>query len=284
MACPNCGSKHTDLVFGVSVTKNAIATDLLRCNACDFLFLKEPSRWLDVAYQDSFYGDTGYMQRNLRMADFMELFLHILMMQGARSDSEVSCCDFGTGLGVFPRLMRDRGFDFQGTDVFASMELIKPFIARGLSFDVVTAFEVVEHMPSIGSLLDSFTTSMPRVFIFSTVLRNVGFLPPRDWWYFAFSNGQHISFHSEQSLHASLRRSGLDRYLLIDPELDLHAIVSTRLEAKAFKRAAFYFKVYSKIKSRLLRLRCKLRLARPSLIWDDHKYALSLDEFYRQRN
>ena len=58
-ACPNCGGASLTLVRRVRVSKAHVEAELVHCGSCDFLFLGEPS-WLALAYEDSFYGDTGY--------------------------------------------------------------------------------------------------------------------------------------------------------------------------------------------------------------------------------
>lgn len=108
----------------VRVSKARVEADLAHCTACDFLFLAHPT-WLDVAYEESFYGDTGYVDRNLHASRLLRLLLVIGRL--ARFGPSEPGCDLGTGLGMLPRLLRDHGFDFHGTDAYAAMELIRPF-------------------------------------------------------------------------------------------------------------------------------------------------------------
>ena len=75
-ACPNCGGGQLQLVRRVSVSKLGVPAELVHCPACDFLFLGDPT-WLAAAYEDSFYGDTGYVDRNLQASRLLRLLLVI---------------------------------------------------------------------------------------------------------------------------------------------------------------------------------------------------------------
>jgi hypothetical protein len=104
----------------VRVSKALVEAELAHCSACDFLFLVDPT-WLDVAYEESFYGDTGYVDRNLHASRLLRLLL-VIGRLGRFGASEPGC-DLGTGLGMLPRL--SRGLD---VNVCARAALLRGFL------------------------------------------------------------------------------------------------------------------------------------------------------------
>lgn len=266
--CPNCGSRQCVSRFSVTVSSDHISTQLTHCLSCDFLFLPNPE-WLDAAYRKQFYGDTGYVQRNLANATFLKRLLLVRDFLCPKNPF-ASACDFGTGLGMLPRLMRDQGYDFWGTDEYSEMPLIRPFINPSCKLDLITAFEVVEHVSSLPALIDRFA-SAPSLLVFSTELREVGSVPPSDWWYYAFSVGQHISFHSLKSLAKASRLSRFSSVQFLSDRKSLHAFAFDESWARAWKLtlriqshrfAGFFWRWLAS------------RYSRTSLTWDDHVYAM----------
>jgi hypothetical protein len=241
-ACPNCGGGHLQLVRPVSVSKLAAPAELVHCSACDFLFLRAPT-WLAAAYEDAFYGDTGYVDRNLHASRLLRLLLVIGRL--GRFEGGEPGCDLGTGLGMLPRLLRDHGFDFHGTDAFAAMELIRPFCdpPPEAGIGCRTAFEVIEHVPSTPEFLRREVGASP-LFVFSTLMRQDGEIPGPDWWYYAFGHGQHISFHSLHSFRVAMARAGMDPAWLVSADgpvhpRALHAIAPQRRWRLAFRFASW---------------------------------------------
>jgi hypothetical protein len=175
-----------------------------QCEQCDFLRVRDP-HWLHEAYDDAInLTDTGIVSRNLAMANA----LTALLPRIARSGPYL---DFGGGLGLLVRLMRDRGFDFRWSDRYARNEL-----ARGFDYDpdlgpytAVTAFEVLEHVEDpVEFVMSAMAAGQAETLIFSTVLFD-GAMPSKEWWYYAPGEGQHISFFSHRTLEALAGRLGL---------------------------------------------------------------------------
>ena len=78
-----------------------------------------------------------------------------------------------------------------------------------------TAFEVIEHGPDAAAFPRQQVGEVP-LFVLSTLMRRDGELPAEDWWYDAFGNGQHISFHSRRRFRLAMRRAGLDPASLVN--------------------------------------------------------------------
>src|SRR5215203_7295390 len=165
------------------------------CSGCGSLQTESPF-WLEEAYNISgIGGDVGAAQRTIDlMLKTSALLDQIKLPAGAE------CIDFGGGLGLFTRLMRDRGFNFLSYDLYA-----RPFFSdrhsltsmAGRSPAVVTAFEVLEHFPDPAEDLQRLFESRPPLVIATTEL----FTGQAETWpYFATEGGQHIFFYSPRAM------------------------------------------------------------------------------------
>jgi hypothetical protein len=100
------------------------------------------------------------------------------------------------------RLMRDFGFDYYWSDKYCQNILARGFEAdkANVPFIALTAFEVLEHVHDplkfITEVMGSYGS---RTLIFSTELYK-GAPPEKDWWYYAFNTGQHITFYQHKTL------------------------------------------------------------------------------------
>lgn len=229
-----------------------------QCPACGLLQVRAP-HWLDEAHGDAIaVTDTGLVARNLNLADRLAILLPAL--DGGKGPY----LDYGGGLGLFVRLMRDRGFDFRWHDPYARNEL-----ARGFEYDpargpcsAVTAFEVFEHTVDPRSFVESaLAAGGADTLIFSTE-PYTGDLPPQDWWYYSRETGQHISFVRRATLEQLANQ--LDLTLLSHGSL--HVLTRRALDPRRFQRAC---------SSRLLRLWSRIRRSRASLTQADHAEMVS---------
>ena len=202
-ACCICDTPMNVAFTGTFLGRHKAPYD--HCPRCGFLQVRSPF-WLDEAYSDAIVvSDTGILQRNLHLADALGAFLPKL------GNVQGPFLDFGGGLGLLVRIMRDRGFGFFWADAHAKNE-----VARGFEYSTdigpclaVTAFEVLEHVANpITFISEALTTGACDTLIFSTELYS-GDLPPSNWWYFAREGGQHIGFYRRDTLAAIGHRLGL---------------------------------------------------------------------------
>lgn len=141
--------------------------------------------------------------------------------------------DVGAGHGVFVRMMRDIGFNFLWMDRYASNDYARGFECQaGMKYEFLTAFEVLEHLENPIADMAEWMEMSENVFV-STVL--VPKEPPRppDWWYYAQSSGQHISFYTARTLQVIADRFG--RALVSDG--DYHLFTRTPLSEIKFRLA-----------------------------------------------
>lgn len=180
-----------------------------QCPECYFLQSENPY-WLDEAYADAIaVADTGLVMRNISIAAKLSVLLYIGF------DRRASYVDVAGGYGMLTRLMRDYGFDFFWDDKFCENVLARGFEA-GKSiqpFATCTAFEVVEHVHDpllfIRQQLEKYNC---RTFIFTTELYRGNQPPAKDWWYYTFNTGQHISFFNVTTLKKLAKCLGLNLY------------------------------------------------------------------------
>lgn len=174
----------------------------LKCSACGFLFIDQPC-WLEEAYSDSItHADIGLLSRNLDFSRKLSVLLYHYF------DKDASYLDYAGGYGVFTRLMRDIGFKFYHTDPYTENLFAREYDWQSeQEVSGVTSFECFEHlvdpMADIGKML-----SFARNLFFSTVLLPSP-IPAKDWHYYAFEHGQHVSFYSTETLKQIADQFGL---------------------------------------------------------------------------
>ena len=163
------------------------------CVRCRYLQTENPD-WLGVAYERAINDvDTGIMLRNrLNVGHVVMTLLSCGRLRGR-------VLDHAGGYGILVRMLRDAGIDAYWQDKYCENLLARGFESQGGTFDLVTAFEVFEHLVSPLGELESLLRDAPMVLI-STDLA-VGVTPDlKDWWYLGPEHGQHIGFFRPETL------------------------------------------------------------------------------------
>jgi hypothetical protein len=269
LICPNCNSKSIKKIRKVYVTEEKIQTYLCHCNNCDYLYL-ENQDWLEIAYRNKFYGDTGYVYRNYNL---VKKSLILFRIWGLITRKKIpKACDIGAGIGMYARLMRDNGYNFYGSDHYSEMLLIRPFVKDNDNYPIKTSFEVIEHLTSFPDFLKEKIKKVD-LFLFSTELRQVGHIPDNSWWYYSFQIGQHIGFHSKKSLKKAFEISGFESKNLISYGSSLHAFANTREWLFSLKLSHLIWKLFS-ISEKINKIINKIIFKEKSLMLDDYSYIM----------
>ncbi len=234
MHCKICDSETERFGFGAVLNKYNV--DFFQCRFCGFIQTEDPY-WLDESYSKAINkSDVGLVRRNIDLSriskilivdfynslisietfndktklisKFFKLFLmekqfiKILLKNKYRIgfDAKSKFLDFGSGYGLFVRLMRDYGFNFYWYDRYCENLFADGFEAdMSEHYDLVTAFEVFEHMEHPIEEIEKIL-SFSRNILFTTEL--ISESPPEigSWWYYGLDHGQHISFYTKKSL------------------------------------------------------------------------------------
>ncbi|WP_083269464.1 class I SAM-dependent methyltransferase [Bosea vaviloviae] len=223
ISCKLCGNP-SELQFGLPYNKRAnhpIPDEpddcwYYQCSHCNFLFTPA----LDENDHTEIYDDTywnnqdpdwyGRVTETFRLVALANELLH------KRLD-EIEILDFGCGIGGFLDMShRSLGLKTWGTDIIppkVGKEWFLPDLGDK-KFDVITACEVVEHLPDPRKIFDFIRAHLksPGVFAFQTAQWDPASLD-RDWWYLGPHNG-HISLYSREGLtHVFNDMGGVDRRL-----------------------------------------------------------------------
>jgi hypothetical protein len=185
---------------------NKYNVNYCKCSECGLLQTEKPY-WLDEAYSDAIaIADTGLVMRNFSLASKLTTLLYLgFNPRGAY-------LDVAGGYGMLTRLMRDFGFDYYWEDKFCQNLLAREFeaIKSVRHFVALTAFEVLEHVHDpLVFIKDTMAAHNSRTLIFSTELYEGVDPPPKEWWYYTFSTGQHISFYQRTTLERIAAQLGL---------------------------------------------------------------------------
>ncbi len=188
--------------FGVS----GIPVTYFRCLSCQCTFTDLIDDWTEeqvaryIYNEDYSLVDPGYVdQRPLDQANQMAE-----MLDGCQN---LNILDYGSGSGKFAKLMMERGFrSVTSYDPFSS-----PRRPSGL-FDLVTAFEVVEHAPNplatFREMLDFLTPD--GALLFSQTVQPDNIEDMRcGWWYAGPRNG-HVTTYSDVTFSVIAQKMNLD--------------------------------------------------------------------------
>lgn len=211
LICPICGgnSKLLDVVdFNKSCEENrgkflplsGVPIYYSQCETCQFTFANEFRSWSENEFLEKIYN----AQYAAIDPDFLEIrpqeSLQLLKLQFAGKESQIRHLDYGGGNGRLSQLLRQSGWSSQTYDPFSGQKVSLDDLGK---FNLITAFEVFEHVADVANLMRNLDAALDDVglILFSTFTSDQNIIPNTrlNWWYAAPRNG-HISLYSSLSL------------------------------------------------------------------------------------
>lgn len=206
--CKICG-ENAHLIFGLPKSKKTghpipdepDSAPYYQCDSCTFLFTTIQDEADHTEIYDEHYWDNQDPDWYGRVSETLRLVLLSNELLLARAD-HLDILDFGCGAGAFVEMGRvSLQLNVWGTDINP------PKVGKGWylpdledrKFDVITACEVIEHIPNPVEVFEFIKKHLksPGVFAFQTAIWDAGSLD-RNWWYLGPDNG-HISLYTPQA-------------------------------------------------------------------------------------
>ena len=257
--------QQSDPVFAAKIL-NKYDACYFRCSRCGFIQTETP-HWLGEAYESAITSlDVGLVQRNLDLAKLTEKIIDQVF------DREARFLDFAGGYGLFVRLMRDKGYNFFRQDKFCPNLFAANYDLNDLPpstrFELVTAFEVFEHLPDPCQETQRMLELSDSVFFTTEMVPSSPIARSEDWWYFAPETGQHISFFSTNALE--ILAAQVNCYLWTDRNTT-HLLTRKKLKADPF--APGRGRLYNFLNRAMQKAGIRKQQPMKSLIQDDYEFA-----------
>ncbi len=219
LTCPVCAgacslldvvdlNRSCDEDRGKALELSGIPVYYAMCHNCGFCYAPELARWTLRDFEEKIYND-GYAAID---PDYREVrpranAAMLLATFGDRGRA-IRHLDYGGGNGLLAGVLREAGWQSVSYDPFVDREARVQELGR---FDLITAFEVFEHVPDAPQLMANLHALLAPggVVIFSTLLSDGNLrLGQRITWPYAAPRNGHISLYSGASLAILGRKCG----------------------------------------------------------------------------
>jgi 2-polyprenyl-6-hydroxyphenyl methylase/3-demethylubiquinone-9 3-methyltransferase len=186
---------------------SSVLVEYFKCNACELIYTDFFDGWTNDDFRSWVYNDDYILvdpdYAGIRSADNAVQFARIL----APAKGALSVLDYGGGQGGFAHELRRHGFaQTLSYDPYGEHQDLADD-----TFDVVTAFEVVEHSTDPARTLDEILSKVKDdgLAIIGQSMQPDDIDQIRDrWWYIAPRNG-HVTFYSHKTLLSYAQSRGV---------------------------------------------------------------------------
>ena len=219
-ACPVCGNP-TDLydvvdfnkscreVEGIHLALAGVPIYYRRCAACEYTWAPEFRQWSDSDFLNHIYNEDYVDVDPDYVSERPQINAHLVTQLFGKERGRIRHLDYGGGNGGLSALLAQQDWNTASFDPFPGDGRTAESLGK---FDLITSFEVFEHVPDPDALMANLLTLMDEkcLVLFSTVASDGSILPNGrlTWWYASPRNG-HISLFSTRSLALLAERHGL---------------------------------------------------------------------------
>ena len=213
-------NKNCEEPRGLHLDLSGEAIYYIRCSSCHFVFSPDMYSWDSKKFSEKVYNDE-YIKIDPDFIKIRPQFNALKMKQMFSGGAKlIRHLDYGGGNGTFSQLLTDAGFNSRSVDPYAKTN--HP-ISSGEKFNLITAFEVFEHIPYPRTLMHSLNDLLePNGMICFSTLISDGKIQANQrlsWWYASPRNG-HISLFSKRSLSILAKEFGF-KFASFDQNLHL---------------------------------------------------------------
>lgn len=203
--CRVCGEKNLKILFQGRLLERNV--NYYECQVCDYVQTQTPD-WLEEAYNSPInLTDTGIVLRN--QSSIYRVISTLKLLKKVQG----KVLDFAGGYGLLVRMLRDLGIDAYWMDPYCKNLLSKGFEHTNQKIDLVTAFEVLEHLVYPMQELDTIFRVSPNA-LFSTTLIPLPAPALKEWDYYGLEHGQHTGFYRMKTLEYIAQKYG--KHLVTD--------------------------------------------------------------------
>jgi SAM-dependent methyltransferase len=209
-ACPVCAgasewldaldfNKSCEEARGKFLPRTGVLVCYALCGSCSFCFAPQIYAWPAETFERWIYNDT-YVEVDPDYLGIRPLNNAEALGRLFPQTSAIRHLDYGGGNGLLANTLRARGWDSSSYDPFQERDRAHDSLGQ---FDLITAFEVFEHVPDVNALIRDLDRLLAPggIILFSTMLSDGEVRPNKSisWWYASPRNG-HISLFSRKSL------------------------------------------------------------------------------------
>lgn len=206
---------------------------LCQCVSCGFVFCKPIPTESELAAHYEGYGRNDYLspvtiKRYHEILDSFEKY---------RNTNNI--LDLGCGIGYFLEIAKQRGWTVYGTEytekavdictgkgIHMHQGVLNPASYSGIEFDIVTSFEVIEHINNPISEIKNINQILRKggVFYFTTPNFNAleRYLLGDDYSEICYP--EHLSYYTKSTAHKLLTSYGFEKKYLITTGISITAI------------------------------------------------------------
>jgi len=201
--------KSCEEARGKRLPRSGVLVAYALCSNCGFCFAPQIYAWPAETFERWIYND-AYAEVDPDYLGARPQNSADLLGQLFPKAPATRHLDYGGGNGMLANILRERGWDSISYDPFLERHKSQESLGQ---FELITAFEVFEHVPDVNALMrDLELLRAPNgIILFSTLVSDGDVQPNKSlsWWYAAPRNG-HISLFSQKSLGVFASRLSLN--------------------------------------------------------------------------